>query len=70
MFEIVKGGTLRNLKQFKALARRYRSLIVPSDDDADATHWWVIRQNGAEILYVGTPETFDKYTREENGGIQ
>jgi hypothetical protein len=39
-------------------------------DDLDLTHWWVIRDAGTEILYVGTPETFTTYIRERNGGIQ
>lgn len=45
--------------------------MIPSEnEDLDLTHWWVIRDSGAEILYVGTPETFAGYVRERNGGVQ
>jgi len=70
MFEVLKHGALESTEQFKELARQHRSLVLPSDEDADVTHWWVIRQEGVEILYVGSPESFAAYTGEHNGGIQ
>jgi hypothetical protein len=70
MIEVIKSGTLKDIQHFKALAGQYRSLVLPSDDDGEATHYWVIRKDGGEILYVGTPETFAAFTREQNGGVQ
>ena len=53
------------------LARRYRQVVIPSEDEElEVMHWWVIKDDGAEMLYVGTPDTFTTYIKETNGGIQ
>jgi len=53
------------------LTKQYGQVVIPKhDEDLDLTHWWVIRDDGAEILYVGTPETFTTYIEERNGGVQ
>jgi len=70
MFEIVKDGIIETNDQLMELAKQYEQLVIPSDEDLDLTHWWVLRDDGAEMLYVGTPETFVAYTRERNGGVQ
>jgi hypothetical protein len=69
--DLVETGILESDRQIMELAERYGTVVIPSEnDDLDLTHWWVIRDNGAEILYVGTPETFAGYVRERNGGVQ
>jgi hypothetical protein len=70
MFEIVKAGLIDTDDELKELTKRYGQVLIPGEDeDIDLTHWWVIREDGAEMLYVGTPETFTTYVKERNGGI-
>jgi hypothetical protein len=53
------------------LTERYGKVVIPSEnEDLDLTHWWVIQEDGKVMLYVGTPETFDTYVMEQNGGVQ
>lgn len=71
MLEIVKNGIIENDEQVMELSERYGQIVIPSDnDDLDLTHWWLIREDGIEMLYIGTPETFTGYVKERNGGIQ
>lgn len=70
MFEIVQEGLFESESQILELTRLYTQLVIPSDDDLDVTHWWVVRHDGAEVLYLGTPETFVTYIKERNGGVQ
>ena len=71
MIEIVKNGIIESEEEVSELAEEYGQVVIPSEnDDLDLTHWWVIRDDGVEMLYVGTPETFTTYVQERNGGIQ
>ena len=71
MIEIVKDGLIGSDDQILALVESYGQVVIPNDnDDLDLTHWWVIRDDGVESLYVGTEETFATYVRERNGGLQ
>jgi hypothetical protein len=70
VMDLVDAGLLQSDRQIMELAERYGTMVVPSqNEDLELTHWWVVRDDGAEILYVGTPETFAGYVRERNGGI-
>ena len=43
-------------------------MVIPNEDeDLDLTHWWLIRDDGKEMLYVGTQETFATYITERDG---
>jgi hypothetical protein len=71
MLEILEDGLVESDDQLFGLAERYSHMVIPSEDeDLDLTHWWIIRDEGVEMLYVGTPETFTIYVKERNGGIQ
>jgi hypothetical protein len=71
MLEIVKGGIIETDDQLMELTKQYGQVVIPTEDEnLDLTHWWVIRDDGAEMLYVGTPETFTTYIEERNGGVQ
>jgi hypothetical protein len=71
MLEILNSGLGERGEQLIQLANRYGQLVIPSeDDDLDYTHWWTIKDDGEDMLYVGTPDTFTNYIRERNGGIQ
>ncbi|HEY3443599.1 MAG TPA: hypothetical protein VGK29_22770 [Paludibaculum sp.] len=71
MIEVVKSGTAESDKHLMELAERYGQVVFPTeDDDLDLTHWWVVREDGAELLYLGTPDTFSTYVQERNGGVQ
>ena len=71
MLDILNSGLIESDDQLIQLTDRYGQLVIPSEnDDLDLTHWWVIKDGGAEVLYVGTPDTFTTYIRERNGGIQ
>lgn len=71
MLEIVKDGRIESGDQLMELAERYGQVVIPNEnEDLDLTHWYVIRDDGAEMLYIGTPETFAAYIRERNGGVQ
>jgi hypothetical protein len=69
--DILKDGIIETDDQLMQLTERYDQVVVPeAADDLDLTHWWVVRDDGAEMLYVGTPETFTTYIEERNGGVQ
>ncbi len=69
--EIVKNGVIESDDQMLELTEQYRQVVIPNEnEDLDLTHWWVIKDVGVEMLYVGTPETFSTYIAERNGGIQ
>ena len=71
MLEFVKDGLIESDDQLSALAQSCEQVVIPNeDDDLDLTHWWIIRDDGVESLYVGTDETFATYVRERNGGLQ
>ena len=70
MIEIVRNGLIGSDERLFSLLRTHAQIVVPADDDLELTHWWVIRQDGAEALYVGNLETFDTYVIERNGGLQ
>ena len=71
MLEIVKDGLIEGDDQLSVLVQKYGQVVMPNeDDDLDLTHWWVIRDDGVEALYVGTEDTFATYVRERNGGLQ
>lgn len=71
MLEIVKNGIIENDDEVMALTEQYGRVVIPSDnEDLELTDWWVIRDGGSDMLYVGTPETFTTYIRERNGGVQ
>jgi hypothetical protein len=69
--EILNSGLIESEDHLVELTHGYRQLVIPNEnDDLDLTHWWVIKEEGTEILYVGTPETFTTYVKERNGGIR
>ena len=69
--EILNWGLIESDEQLLGLTQVYRQLVIPNEnDDLDLTHWWVIKDAGTDILYVGTPDTFTTYIKERNGGIQ
>lgn len=71
MLEILSSGFIESDDQLIQLADRYARLVIPSEnEDLDLTHWWVIKDEGTEMLYVGTPETFTTYIRDRNGDVQ
>ncbi len=65
--EILRHGPIRSIDKFLDFVLRFNEVIVPRNDGLDITHFWVIRSHGVEKLYVGTPDTFDTYVREESG---
>lgn len=67
MLEIVTSGLIQNDEQVKQLAKRYKHIVMPDQDDLDMTHWWILNEDGVEILYVGTHETFATYLEEQKG---
>jgi hypothetical protein len=69
MFEILRSGIVANDEELMALIEGYKQIVLPQDDDVNITHWWAIRNDGIETLYVGNVETFDRYVREQNGGL-
>ena len=71
MLEIVKDGLIESDDQLTALVESFGQVVIPNEnDDLDLTHWWVIRDDGVEALYVGNEDTFATYVRERNGGLQ
>jgi hypothetical protein len=68
--EIVKDGLIGSDEQLMELTKQYGQVVIPNDEDLDLTHWWVIREDGSEMLYLGTPETFTTYIKERSGGVQ
>ena len=66
--EIVEEGIIETADQITELGERYGQIVIPTgNDDLDLTHWWIIREDGSEMLYLGTPETFATYIREKSG---
>ena len=71
MVEVLQNGFIETDEQIMELAERIGQVVIPSgNEDLDLTHWWLIKDAGAEMLYIGTPETFATYIGERNGGIQ
>jgi hypothetical protein len=71
MLEIVKDGLIESDDQLSALVQSHEQVVIPNEDEnLDLTHWWIIRDDGVEALYVGTDETFATYVKERNGGLQ
>ena len=70
MLEILKRGVIESDAQIMELVERYGQIIMPNEnEDLDLTHWWLMRDDGIEILYVGTFETFATYLKERDGGV-
>lgn len=68
MLEILRSGLIESDAQVMELAERYGQIIIPNEDEnLDLTHWWLIRDDGTEVLYVGTRETFANYIKEREG---
>lgn len=71
MLEILQNGVIESDAQLMELTERCGQVVIPNEnEDLDLTHWWLIKDDGAEMLYVGTPETFTIYIKERNGGVQ
>jgi len=74
MFQIIREGTLDGPEEAVELALQFSQIVIPNaegnEEDMHLTNYWVIQDNGVEMLYIGTPESFALYTQEENGGIQ
>jgi hypothetical protein len=69
--EILENGLIETDEQIMQLAGRYGQVVIPSEnEDLDLTHWWLIVDDGTEMLYVGTLETFTAYISERNGSVQ
>jgi len=68
MLEILKRGRIESDAQVMELSKRYGQIVFPNED-LDLTHWWLMRDNGIEILYVGTFETFATYIKEGDGRV-
>lgn len=70
MLEILKRGLIESEAQVMDLVERYGQMVMPKvDEDMDLTHWWLMREDGIEVLYVGTPETLATYIKERDGGV-
>lgn len=68
MVEVLKSGLVESDDELMKLTERCGQVVLPNEnDDLVLTHWWVIRDDGEEVLYVGTPETFTTYIKERNG---
>jgi hypothetical protein len=68
--EILKSGLIESDAQVMELAERYGRIIMPNEnEDLELTHWWLIRDDGTEILYVGTLETLASFTKEKDGKV-
>jgi hypothetical protein len=71
MLEILASGVIESEDQLLELTERSSQVIIPNgNDDLDLTHWWIVRDDGEEMLYIGTLDTFTAYTKERNGGVQ
>jgi len=66
MLQILKNGLIETDEQIKTLSKLYGQIVIPKED-LELTHWWLVREDGAEMLYVGTEETFGTYIGERNG---
>lgn len=68
MLEILKSGLVESDVQLMELAERYGHVIMSNENlHLDLSHWWLLREDGAEMLYVGTRETFAVYMKEREG---
>jgi hypothetical protein len=57
--EILQSGAIESDDQLMELSQRYSQIIIPTEnDDLDLTHWWILADDGNQMLYVGAPETF------------
>jgi hypothetical protein len=65
--EILREGLAETEEQLKGLILEFNQVVFPADDDVDITHFWVTRNDGVEMLYLGTPDTFATYIRESSG---
>ncbi|MBI4889935.1 MAG: hypothetical protein HY821_04865 [Acidobacteria bacterium] len=71
MIEILTHGIIESDEQLLELAAGSSRIVIPDcHEEVELTHWWVIREEGREALYAGTPETFATYVGERNGGLQ
>jgi hypothetical protein len=70
MMEVIESGLIESDEQLLALVQNHGQIVLPKEDDLHLTHWWLIRDDGVETLYVGTAETFETYVKEQNGGVQ
>jgi hypothetical protein len=71
MLEILKRGLIESEAQVKELAERYGQLVIPNEnEDLELTHWWLIREDGVEMLYIGTLETLATYIKERDGKVE
>ena len=68
MFEILKRALIESDAQVMELTERHGQIVIP-EEDLDLTHWWLMRDDGTEMLYVGTPETFARYIKAREGGV-
>jgi len=70
MLEILKHGLIESEAQVMDLVERYGQMVMPKvNEDLDLTHWFLIREDGIEMLYVGTPETLATYINERDWKI-
>ena len=70
MIQILSEGEIENEDALVEMTLQFNQVIIPNDDAArELTHWYAIKQDGEEMLYVGTPETFAQYI-DENGGSE
>ena len=70
MIEIISEGLVESEDQIMELTIKFRSVVVPREDafgDVEMSHWWQIREDGEDMLYVGNQETFARYVLEMNG---
>lgn len=64
MLEIVKDGIIETDDQLMELTKQYGQIVIPNENaDLDLTHWWVVRDDGAEMRHSG--DLHDVYRREE-----
>jgi hypothetical protein len=69
MLEILTSGLIESDAHVMELVKRYGQIVIPNEnEDLNLTHWWLMRDDGTEMLYVGTPETFTTYIRERDRG--
>jgi hypothetical protein len=69
MIEVIGCGTIESDDHVLQLARAYLRIVIPEDDELNLTHWWLLRDNGVETIYIGTIATFETFVKEQNGGL-
>lgn len=68
MLEILKRGLIESDAQVMELVERYGQVVIPNENEnLYLTHWWLMREDGIEMLYVGTLETLATYIKERDG---